>query len=379
MFADSVQYLVAGIFLNSALLFLIIVVQRMMSASHNTWASNRRAELLPVFARYLSGDSSIEEMISSIGNHVDLAEEMILGMLRQLTGSERKKLLTLADRLKLLNRTARRLNNWDWRIRDIAAMQLGIYGLKETVPILSNNLRDKRMEVRFTAARSMGMIGTPEAGTALLSILNRPELMETTRLVEIVQKMRGQAIVPLRQMLEHQDFALESKLMAIDLVGDLQEYRLVDQLHEVLRSSHKEKVIRTIKSMGKIASPRSIPEFLRLSKDRSWEIRAQAVKALGTMQVKDGLPILRDALSDPSYWVRRNAAQSLAAYGRSGGEILHQARRDDDDFARDVANYQLEKSNGNLSRFFQADQLESAASPRRERELPGSRDTEGDN
>src|SRR5690606_29580964 len=102
MFADSVQYLVAGIFLNSALLFLIIIMQRMLSASHSAWASNRRSELLPVFARYLSGDSSIEEMISSIGRSVDLAEEMILGLLRQLTGSERKRLLALAERLKLL-------------------------------------------------------------------------------------------------------------------------------------------------------------------------------------------------------------------------------------------------------------------------------------
>lgn len=357
MFADSVVWLIVGITLNSTLLFLIIVAQRMLTASHSKWAGNREKELLPTFARYLSGDISIEEITREIGTSVDLAEEMILNLLRQLRGSERFKLLALAEKLKLLNKTHRRLNVWDWRIRDIAAMQLGIYGLKETVPGLTHSLRDKRLEVRFTAARSLGMIGTPEAGTALLGILNRPELMETTRLVEIVQKMGGAAIVPLRQMLESNDFALESKLMAIDLVGDLQEYRLVEELHEVLKSSHKEKVIRTIKSMGKIASPHSIPEFLRLAMDRSWEVRAQAVKALGSLQVDDALPILRAALSDPSYWVRRNAAQSLASFGQSGGVILDEARRDSDDFARDVANYQLQRSNGSLSRFYKEPEL----------------------
>jgi HEAT repeat protein len=363
MFADSVVWLIVGITLNSTLLFLIIVAQRMLGASHGRWSAKREQELLPVFARYLNGDIPIEEIHREIGTSVDLAEEMILHMLRQLQGSERLKLLALAERLKLLNKTHRRLNVWDWRIRDIAAMQLGIYGLKETVPGLTHSLRDKRLEVRFTAARSLGMIGTPEAGTALLGILNRPELMETTRLVEIVQKMGGSAIVPLRKMLENNDFALESKLMAIDLVGDLQEYRLVAELHEVLKSSHKEEVIRTIKSMGKIASPHSIPEFLRLSRDRSWEVRAQAVKALGSLQVEDALPILREALSDPSYWVRRNAAQSLASFGQSGGIILDEARRDSDDFARDVANYQLQRSNGKLSRFYREPENLEAAAP----------------
>ncbi|MEZ5336992.1 MAG: HEAT repeat domain-containing protein [bacterium] len=350
MIAEAVQYLVAGIFLNSALLFLIIVAQRLLTASHQRWASRRRTELLPVFARYMSADISIEDMLTEIGTSVDLAEEMILGFLRQLRGSERSKLLALAHRLRLLERSIGRLNVWDWRNRDIAAMQLGIYGLRESVPELAHSLRDKRMEVRFTAARSMGMIGTPEAGSALLSILNRPELMETTRLVEIVQKMGGQAIQPLRQMLEDPDYPLESKLIAIDLVGDLQEYRLLDVLHASLRSPEPEVVIRSLKAISKISSPGSIPDFLRLAEDPAWEIRAQAVKALGTMHVDEGLPILRRALSDPSYWVRRNAAQSLAACGYSGGEILREARLDSDDFARDVANYQLQRSNGSLSR-----------------------------
>jgi len=117
-------------------------------------------------------------------------------------------------------------------------------------------------------------------------------------------------------------------------------------LHEVLRSSNSEKVVRAVKAIGKLSSRKSFEEILQLSKHPEWPVRAQAVKAIGQLELDEGLPLLREALSDRSYWVRRNAAEALVSLGEKGYEILAHPERFEDGFAQDMVRYQLQRLNG---------------------------------
>jgi len=340
---------VAGI---ATVLFTVLIVQRFNRARRERWIERRQEELLPVFHGFIAGDKSLEDVVSSVGSSIIVAELLILGFLHDLTGESRAKLIEVARRLGLIYRCNRGLKSSNWTKRDLAAMRLGIYALEESVPALEQALRDPHTEVRYTAARSLGVIGSPKAADALVDILDHPELLNTPRLLEIVQSMHRDVSEPIKLMLASPEHNLEAKLLAIDLAGDLQDYSLVDVLLEVINSSDKEKVVRSVKALGRIAAPQSVEPILWLAQDRQWEVRAQALKAIGLLGIDEGIPLLIDNLSHGSYWVRVNAAEALGRFGERGCEALLTARMNPDSFAKDIASYQLERmgvyANGDL-------------------------------
>lgn len=343
MFAELLLWPMLGVGGIAALMFVVIVVQRLRRGYVEARTRRRRNDLLPVFSSFINGDASVRELRQMIGPSLDVAEEIIHGFLHELTGEGRARLLEAAEELGLVDRALRGLRSRNWMRRDLAAMQLGIYALSRTVPALVKRLADRRREVRYTAARSLGMIGSSEAVDALVDILDHPELIDTPRVLEIVQSMAGQVNEPLKAMLTSEEHPLEAKLLAIDLAGDLREHSLVGQLLEVLRSSNKEKVVRSIRALGKLSAPQSIEQVLVLARDRAWEVRAQALKVIGVLEIEEGIPLLLQGLSDSSYWVRHNAAESLVKLGERGCEALMEAQSSPDGFARDIAKYQLER------------------------------------
>lgn len=353
---------VAGI---ATLLFTVLFIQRFNRARRERWIEKRQDELLPIFHELIAGDKSPQEVISRVGSSIAVAEIIILGFLHDLTGESRGRLIEVARRLGLIERSIRNLKSGSWTRRDLAAMHLGIYALEESVPGLEQALRDPHHEVRYTAARSLGVIGSPKAADALIELLDHPELLNAPRVLEIVQSMQQEVTRPIKLMLEGPEHNIEAKLLAIDLAGDLRDYSLVDLLLQVLRSSDKEKVVRSVKALGKIASPQSIEPILWLAQDRQWEVRAQAIKAIGLLNIDEGIPLLIDNLSHGSYWVRVNAAEALGRFGERGCEALLAARMNPDSFAKDIASYQLERmgifANGDLPQGFGSPAAEEAA------------------
>jgi len=336
----------------SAILFTVLFIQRFNRALKERWIEQRQNALLPVFHEFIAGDASLDQLVSHVGQSVLVAELIILNFLHDLTGEGRERLIEAARRLGLIRRSVRELRSSSWTKRDLAAMRLGIYAIEETVSELERTLHDPRAEVRYTSARSLGMIGSSTATDALIDILDHPELLNAPRVLEIVQSMQNQISEPIKVLLSSPEHNVEAKLLAIDLAGDLRDYSLVDLLLQVLHSSDKEKVVRSVKALGKIAAPQSVEPILILAQDRQWEVRAQALKAIGLLGIDEGIPMLIDNLSDGSYWVRVNAAEALGRFGEKGCDALLAAQANPDSFAQDIARYQLERmsrsTNGDL-------------------------------
>jgi hypothetical protein len=328
----------------AALLLVLILIERQRQARVQVAYDRRRQELLPVFIQYIVGDLELARVKSAIGLSYDEAQDILVGFLREISGDGRQRLLEAAAELGLLSKILRDLKHWDWTRRDIAAMRLGVYGLPQTVPDLAALLRDPRIEVRYTAARSLGLIGSPEAVDALVSILGYPEIVDTPRILEIVQIMGGQATEPLRRMLSvsANGHVSEIELLAIDLVGDLHDHSMIGTLHRMLRSSDTERVLRALKAIARIGAPSNPDDLLSLARDRTWEVRAQVARTIGLLQVEEGMLFLEQGLSDQAYWVRRNCAESLLAFGHRGKQVLETAVNSTDLFARDIATYYLD-------------------------------------
>ena len=337
-------WVVAAVGLCAILLFSALFIVRCIDSASSRRTAGVLGRLQPLFTRVVFGDATAEEVREAVGRDNLIAETIILDILREITGDGRANILAVAKELGLVERNTRLLNHWDWARRDIAAMRLGLYGLPETVPALVRRLRDRRIEVRYTAGRSLGMIDSPEAAEALVAIFDQPHLLDTPRVLEIVQSMRRRMSGPLRSLLT-QDRNEAVKLLAIDLIGDLQDNSLADILRELLSSQDREQVIRALKALGKLSVPRYTEQIIALGTDNSWEVRAQVCKTIGLLKIEAGIDLLHECLGDQAFWVRRNAAEAIVAFGQQGYDVLEQEKTHPDVFARDLVFYHLERAN----------------------------------
>jgi HEAT repeat protein len=69
-----------------------------------------------------------------------------------------------------------------------------------------------------------------------------------------------------------------------------------------------------------------------------------AARALGRLRHEAAIDRLTEALRDPEWWVRTNAAEALRAMGPAGLDALRRMLADDDTYARHQAVLMLEEA-----------------------------------
>jgi len=334
----------------TALLALVLVIgviaKRISQLGRERKLRESCDRLRPMLTKYLVGEVPPEEMLSQFKSSPAAAEHLLLHFLQILDGEERKLLLDLARDLGIARSATRALRSLDWTVRETAAMRLGILRLPESVPALAPMLLDHRMPVRYTAARSLAMIGSSDAFLALVELLAKPDVVDTPRLLEIVHQTLRTDVEPLRRIVEDENTPLASRLLLIDVIGDWREYRLVDALRGLLSSDETEIVLRAIKALVRIGDMEILPLILQRIDDPSWQVRAIVARAVGSLEFAEAAPLLERLLTDPAFWVRRNVANSLLRLGPVGLAVLRRAGDLGDSFALDQARYSLERLNG---------------------------------
>jgi len=90
--------------------------------------------------------------------------------------------------------------------------------------------------------------------------------------------------------------------------------------------------------LGRLLVPASRRTLSALAADPAWEVQAQAIRSLGSLQDWRTLPILVKGLFSPHWHVRYNAGYALAAFGLIGILQLQEvSRQKEDRFAADMA------------------------------------------
>jgi HEAT repeat protein len=72
---------------------------------------------------------------------------------------------------------------------------------------------------------------------------------------------------------------------------------------------------RALDVLAGLSQPLAVPVLSELTLHRRWQIRAQAVRALGALRVRSSVSVLLYALDDPSAEVRAAAARALGMAG----------------------------------------------------------------
>lgn len=191
-----------------------------------------------------------------------------------------------------------------WR-RATAAYRLGDMACSESVTQLAAALEDVDADVRASAARSIGLLGSPEGAAPLVRVLAEGQVPRAIAFRAVLD-LGSEALPALRRLAHAAD--PELRAAAVELVGFLGEARDAQLL-------------------------------IQAAEDPSAEVRARAAAALGRLAATDGAVALTRALDDRIYFVRLHAARALGKVGEEAAleRLVRQAREDRFEAARAAA------------------------------------------
>jgi HEAT repeat protein len=220
----------------------------------------------------------------------------------------------------------------DLRILSVAAfcVAAGCYGAdqaanpQERIPQLTALLQDRDIELRRTAAQSLGKIGDPSPAPALVSALHDPDPLVRQYSAWALGHI-GEAALPIAGMALVEalaaDPAEEVKRSAAEALGQMAASegaapKLVGRLTALLENADSATKRAAVMALASIEAGSSYTALTKVVHDENPRNRQAAVAALGELADRRAIPLLADrVLKDADAGVRAEAAFRLGKLG----------------------------------------------------------------
>jgi len=187
---------------------------------------------------------------------------------------------------------------------------------RQAVPDLVAALAEGRRRA-LPAAWALGMIGDPAAIPPLVSALASPHPELRKAAVRALVRMGRQVEGAVMESWRARPGDPRAERAAIRVLGELSSKAAVP----LLLAAGGENRDAAVWALGRIrdrSASESVREALR---DPRWQVRREAAQALGVLGDRAGVPELRASLDDPEFVVREWAARSIMTI--TGEEILY--------------------------------------------------------
>ena len=329
----------------TGLVALLVVVSRARADFENRVWGRRRRVLSRRIDAYLRGErlgvgDALGHGISR--RDLSLAEEILLRRIHAGDEAELGPLVRAFEELGLVSRYLEKLMRGGWWHRAEAAEGLGLARASRAQPALARALEDEHPEVRFRAARALGQVGDAEVMPALVLALNRPELVSTIRMANVLVSMGPSVIGAIVAVFD--ELEPRARIAALDVLSVVASVEDCVWIRERLNDADPNIRSRAAKALGAIGDLFAGPALVRALQDPEWPVRAVAAKSLAALRYAPAVPELCDALRDSQWWVRANAAESLRRIGPVGLAALESMLEDSDAYARHQAVFILEEA-----------------------------------
>lgn len=284
----------------------------------------------------------------------------------------------LPQRDRLADSFVRHLRSKSSQRRGLALLLLGHVGRPQDTHMIAARATDRDGDVRLCAIRALDELATTSAFECLVQLLASSSNLEgqnplaQARIVERLAKPWAQPMLadafaeiePPSRDVSSEDTVTEIQIeQAAQLAtpGELEgnatalgimravAISMIDfplpMLEPWLRYGTVDERAAAVRAIA--ASNTDLPELIvAATDDPSAVVRAQAIRAIGQLQVTGAqlpevLAVLETRMTDPDWWVRGYAAQSLATLGTTGLFVLQQIAAGDDVYAAERAGEQL--------------------------------------
>ncbi len=275
------------------------------------------------------------------------AVEALLDLRETVRGRDAERVASLLARFGVGEMLERRVRGGRLAGRLDALDGLARARIPEAMPTLlaAVGSRDRAIQLAAAraAARTAAAVGDPterdRIGAALVDALEGARL--PFGVVEEVLLLADDAAPSLvAEILGRSEAAVPFLRAALDAVARLQLLGFADDVGRLLDHADPEVRAAALRAVARtgLLPPAARPSVIAALEDPVGFVRNHATNAARLLPVDQALEVLWDRLGDPSWWVRRAAAESLARLGRAGlGELGRAADVHPDRYARDMA------------------------------------------
>ena len=353
----------------SAALLVGVVVLKWVNGKRRRARERRHAAYLKLLSKHVAAPGSIEGLTFRQAGD-DAFIDALIDIRHTLTGFATDELTQVLDRTELIGyQSARLRSRFPLGRRLRAVVSLAEIGDARAAKVLMEHLDDRVPEVRVQSARGLARMRYTPAIDIILQRFDTESPWVQTRFAESLALFGRDAVWPLTAYIRvhHQqgDVGITEMIRVLGVIGDSE---VGPTLAELLYTVENVEVkIALIETLGIVGGPMALRPLRRMSQSSDWRVRAKTAAAFGEIGDPSVIPVLKEGLSDPSWWTRRNSAAALADLP-GGLDVLYSALDSPDEFTRDAAAEALADSGELIAA---RDRLEAGGSDPRDMRLVG--------
>lgn len=295
-----------------------LIIYRSVMSWRERRDATRSKELLDVGIECLEEPDKLALYKTQLGRRDRrLLLQALSELLLKVRGDYADRVAYTLRELGFVKETLKQLRSKAWWKRMRACSALATFDDSHLIAALQRCLNDPRIEVRLEAARALVRLGAAPAVRTLLLSLSIATHAYSLAVTDLFRKLAASAVPDLMAALES-DLHLRGKLLAIDALGQAGELAAVPTL---LRFRHHADVpVRAaiLRALTLLADPTTLPAALEALQDPAWQVRAEAANCAGQLVSLEAVLPLQERLWDDQWWVRYRAAEALLRLGIAG-------------------------------------------------------------
>lgn len=327
-------------------IFLFIVIRRIVIKKKEVEQKQIKNAIEKDVLRSLALNTreSAQEIAFKYSRYRRILTTVLVDFIETIKGKERKQLKTIFNHA-LREKILKDINSWWMRKRLRATRIFIMFSSSYDTPQIMKLLKDKPA-IKLATIDSLARVPNEEAFYQIFDTFVKdpdPNIQEYTNVIfSLGQKADHFVKKYLKKPLSHTKLCL-----LIEIIGAIPLPSLYPELLGF--SDHPEMEIRTrvARALGNLDTP--LHEIglalMKLARDKAWEVKAQALKSLGRLQIYSALDILTESLFSPYWYCRLNAGHALIKFGQKGIDRLKQiSKQKKDKYAAEMAQMVLEES-----------------------------------
>jgi HEAT repeat protein len=200
--------------------------------------------------------------------------------------------------------------------RTRAVQTLGTLGLPKYEHEVLAALGDDSPLVAMVAARSLARMGSAAYAEPILEHLDSFRDWNRNFLSAMLASMGSGAAPALRQTASDEAKPRWVRTVAIDALRHLSDLETADVAAAIVaRTEDRELAAAALRLLAEVGRPEHLEVIRERATSGDFVIRAHALSALGALGGRKEIPVLQNAITDPSPWVAIRAARGLYAAG----------------------------------------------------------------
>lgn len=301
-----------------SLLFAAVITATFIAMVARRWLSERRirrdgAALIGATKYFLGRIENLDPILPVVHYRKSARMQAVLNLSRLLRGSERVKLMALADDDGMFDSALQELNHRKPRRRTHAIELLDQFESRKCVmalrSVMANDLvYELRLAAAFTLAR-FGHLPSPRDTISQMSLLTN----ENSRIhLALFRALAPMHTDQLRDLVNNPDY-LAIKPSVIDALGWSDDPSCLAEIASASSDVDPDIRCAALRAAGQLGHPQAGRWVIPMLDDNDESVRIQAIRCAARLSLAQAVPRIEALADDSSAWVRWRADEALSA------------------------------------------------------------------